>query len=602
MAVTDISESDRDAADIGWDVETLLGDRSVDQLLDEADAIADELVELRGRVVQLDVDELAHALRRTADLQDRVGRAGNYAALRFAVDTADPATGALMQRVQERSTRIGTRLLFFDLEWVEIDPQRAEELLADPELTFAAHHLRSLLRYRDHMLSEAEERIAAEKDVTGVNAWVRLFSELTSDISVELPGPDRPTTARLETALSRLADPDAEMRRASAEAISAALRPGIRVRASVYNTIAADKATEDRLRGYPSWISARNLANEASDDSVQALVDAVVDRYEIARRWYRLKAAIMGVDRLYDYDRMASLAQSTATIGWSEASAIVLDSYASFSPTLADGVRQFLDQPWIDAPVRPGKRPGAFCSYTVPGHHPYVLLNWTGRRRDVLTLAHELGHGLHALLSRPQGVFHHFTPLTLAETASVFGETVTFERLLDMTDDPNERLALLGEAVEGSIATVFRQVAMNRFESAVHTERREVGELSVDRFGELWAATQRDLMGDAVVITDGYRSWWSYIPHFIGTPGYVYAYAYGQLLALSVYRRYQEQGEAFIPKYLELLRAGGSLPPAELGRIVDCDLDAAGFWSAGLDLVDEQVTAAEAAAAEAGRI
>jgi oligoendopeptidase F len=602
MAVTDISESDRDAADIGWDVETLLDGRSVDQLLDEGDAIADELVELRGRVLHLDRDELARALRRTADLQDRVGRAGNYAALRFAVDTADPATGALMQRVQERSTRIGTRLLFFDLEWVQIDPQRAEELLADPELAFAAHHLRSLLRYRDHMLSEAEERIVAEKDVTGVNAWVRLFSELTSDISVELPGTDGPATASLERALSRLADPDAEIRRSSAEAVSAALRPGIRVRASVYNTIAADKATEDRLRGYPSWISARNLANEASDDSVQALVDAVVDRYEIARRWYRLKATIMGVDQLYDYDRMASLAQSTATIGWSEASAIVLDSYASFSPTLADGVRQFLDQPWIDAPVRPGKRPGAFCSYTVPGHHPYVLLNWTGRRRDVLTLAHELGHGLHALLSRPQGVFHHSTPLTLAETASVFGETVTFERLLDMTDDPNERLALLGEAVEGSIATVFRQVAMNRFENAVHNERRDVGELSVDRFGELWAATQRDLMGDAVEITDGYRSWWSYIPHFIGTPGYVYAYAYGQLLALSVYRRYQEQGETFIPKYLELLRAGGSLPPAELGQLVDCDLDDAGFWSAGLDLVDEQVTAAEAAAVEAGRI
>jgi oligoendopeptidase F len=602
--VTDLTDPDTDlaAADIGWDLETLLEGKTVDDLLDEADSIADELVAVRGRVTSLDPSELASHLRRTADLYDSMGRAGNYASLRFAVDTADPATGALMQRVEERSTQISTRLLFFDLEWVEIDPDRSEELLGDPRLDFAAHHLRSLLRYRDHVLTEPEERIVAEKDVTGVNAWVRLFSELTSDLDVELPGPDGTTKVSLETALSHLAEPDATVRRTSAEAVTEALLPGIRVRASVFNTIAADKSTEDRLRSYPSWISSRNLANEASDESVQALVDAVVDHYEIARRWYRLKARILGVDKLYDYDRMASLAESSTSIGWSEASSLVLDSYASFSPTLADGVRQFLDQSWIDAPVRPGKRPGAFCSYTVPGHHPYVLLNWTGRRRDVLTLAHELGHGLHALLSRDQGVFHHFTPLTLAETASVFGETVTFERLLDMTDDPNERLALLAESVEGSIATVFRQVAMNRFEDAVHTERREVGELSVDRFGELWSLSQRDLMGDAVEVTEGYRSWWSYIPHFIGTPGYVYAYAYGQLLALSVYTRYQEQGDSFIPKYLDLLSAGGSLPPSELGRIVDCDLNDPGFWSAGLELVAGQVTAAEAAAEAAGRL
>jgi oligoendopeptidase F len=368
----------------------------------------------------------------------------------------------------------------------------------------------------------------------------------------------------------------------------------------VFNTLAADKATDDRLRSYPSWISSRNLANEATDESVQALVDAVVGRYDLPQRWYRLKAQILGYP-LADYDRMASVADTESEIGWQQAKDIVLDSYASFSDELASTASKFFDG-WIDAPMRENKRPGAFCAYTVPSHHPYVLLNWTGRNRDVLTLAHELGHGLHAHLARPQGVFHQATPLTLAETASVFGETVTFGRLLDATSDPNERLALLAESIEGSIATVFRQTAMNRFEHAVHTHRRDQGELSVQDFGDHWHRTQVDMLADSVEITDDYRSWWSYIPHFIGTPGYVYAYAYGQLLALSVYRRYEEGGEAFVPQYLELLRAGGSKTPEELGKIVDCDLGDPGFWDGGLAIVEAQLDAAEDAAKAAGRI
>ncbi len=335
---------------------------------------------------------------------------------------------------------------------------------------------------------------------------------------------------------------------------------------------------------------------------MQALVDAVASRYEIARRWYRLKAEILGIDRLADYDRMASVSSSEATMGWSAAKELVLDAYGSFSGEIADTVARFFDEAWIDAPVRDGKRPGAFCAYTVPGHHPYLFLNWTGKPGDVLTLAHELGHGVHAYLAREQGIFHQTTPLTLAETASVFGETVTFGRLLDATSDPDERLDLLARSVEGAIATVFRQIAMNRFEDAVHTERRAEGELSLDRFGELWAGCQEDLLGDAVEVTEGYRTWWSYIPHFIGTPGYVYAYAYGQLLALSVYSRYEQRGADFVPAYLELLSAGGSMPPEELGRIVDCDLEDPAFWDAGLDLVEAQVAAAEAAARAAGRL
>jgi oligoendopeptidase F len=299
---------------------------------------------------------------------------------------------------------------------------------------------------------------------------------------------------------------------------------------------------------------------------------------------------------------MASVAATEEEFGWTAARDLVLDAYASFSAELADAGRRFFDESWIDAPMRAGKRPGAFCAYTVPSHHPYLLLNWTSRRRDVLTLAHELGHGVHAYLARGQVVFQQSTPLTLAETASVFGETVTFGRLLAETADPAARLALLVESLEGQIATVFRQIAMNRFEDAVHTDRRERGELSVDRFGELWAETQIAMLGDAVEVTEGYRTWWSYIPHFIGTPGYVYAYAYGQLLALSVYRQYEEHGAAFVPSYLELLRRGGSETPEALGRIVGVDLGDPAFWTGGLLIIEEQLAAAEQAAKDAGRL
>jgi oligoendopeptidase F len=296
------------------------------------------------------------------------------------------------------------------------------------------------------------------------------------------------------------------------------------------------------------------------------------------------------------------VASADEEFGWNEARELVLDAYASFSPELATAAHRFFDESWIDAPVRPGKRPGAFCAYTVPSQHPYLLLNWTSRRRDVLTLAHELGHGLHAYLARDQGIFHQTTPLTLAETASVFGETVTFGRLLDATTDPDQRLALLAESLEGQIATVFRQVAMNRFEDRVHTVRREQGELSVEQFNTEWEATQAAMLGDAVELTEGYRTWWSYIPHFMGTPGYVYAYAYGQLLALSVYRAYEQQGADFVPRYLELLASGGSRSPEELGAIVGLDLADPAFWDGGLAIVAEQLAAADAAARDAGRI
>ncbi len=619
--------TDPELEQAAWDLEPLLdgeGEAGVERRMQDALTRAQGFAErYAGKLGELDGASLARAMHELAEIYELVGRAGTYAGLRFSTDTANPANGALLQLVQERETAIETTLLFFELEWAALSQERAEELLAGEGLDFCRHHLRNVRRYREHLLTEPEEKILAEKSLTGASAWARLFEELTSAIEVELPsGAHQPTDAdgsgretgtgegpsaggkgagqtervALDVALSRLALPDREVRRTAAEAVTAALAPGLRTRGYVLNTLLADKSVDDRLRRYPNWLAARNLANEASDESVAALIEAVRGRYELARRWYRLKAGLLGIDRLADYDRMAAVTQDEVSFTYAQARELVLDCYSSFSPELGGLAGRFFAERWIDAPVRPAKRGGAFCASAVPSAHPYVLLNYTARRRDVLTLAHELGHGVHFALAARQGVFHQGTPLTLAETASVFGETIVFGRLLAEDTTPQSRLALLAEHLEDIIATVFRQVAMNRFEELAHTGRREQGELSVERIGELWAQSQTELLGDSVEITDGYRSWWSYIPHFINTPGYVYAYAYGQLLALSVYERYEQQGPDFVPRYLELLAAGGSRSPEELGRIVEVDLTDPGFWDAGLDLVERQLELAEAAA------
>jgi oligoendopeptidase F len=584
-----------------WDLEPLVdgkGPDGVDQLLNEAQNKATALAGNKGHIAELDGARLAAYMKDLAEVYDLVGRAGSYAGLAFSADMSDEKSGALMQKVQERATEIETTLLFFHLEWAKLSDERVDELLAFDGLDKARHYLRSARRYRDYLLTEPEEKILSEKSVTGEVAWERLFGELTSALEIDLDG----ETTGIEHALSQLHNPDREVRRRAAEAVTEGLAPGLKTRAFIFNTLLHEKAVNDRLRGYKHWLQSRNLANEASDESVEALVSAVRNRYDIPKRWYSLKAQMMGVDRIADYDRMASLAQDDEKVEWADAKSIVHESYASFSDEIADIVQEFYDKSWIDAPATPGKRPGAFCSYTVPSRNPYVLLNYTARRRDVLTLAHELGHGVHSALARHQGIFHHSTPLTVAETASVFGETVVFERLLGMEKDPASRLALLAENVEGGIATVFRQTAMNRFEHLVHTARREEGELSVERINEAWAESQVEMLGDSVEITDGYRTWWSYVPHFISTPGYVYAYSYGQLLALAVYKQYQEQGDAFVPSYIEMLAAGGSMSPEDLGKIVGCDLADPEFWNGGLSIVADQLDATEAAAREAGRL
>jgi oligoendopeptidase F len=602
-ATTQPQDPELEAA--AWDLEPLVegeGQPGVERRLTEALERSRAFSErYAGKVAELDSAGLQEAMSELGAIQELVGRAGYYAALRFSTDTADPANGALLQRVQEQETALQTTLLFFELEWAALPEERAEELLAAEGLDFCRHHLRNVRRYREHLLTEPEEKILAEKSLTGAGAWTRLFEELTSAIAVELEGQEGEPVA-LDVALSRLSFADREIRRSTAKAVTEALAPGLRTRAFLFNTLLADKATDDRLRRYPHWLASRNLANEASDESVQALIEAVRGRYEIARRWYRLKAKLLGVERLADYDRMAAVTEDEVTYPFAEAREVVLDCYSSFAPELGALAKRFFDEHTIDAPVRPAKRGGAFCASAVPSVFPYVLLNYTSRRRDVLTLAHELGHGVHFALSASQGIFHQHTPLTLAETASVFGETIVFGRLLEEDSSPASRLALLAENLEDTIATVFRQVAMNQFESLVHTARREEGELSVERFGELWAESQQEMLGDSVELTEGYRTWWSYIPHFIGSPGYVYAYAYGQLLALSVYQRYEQTGPELVPRYLEMLSAGGSRSPQELGEIVGVDLADPGFWEAGLDLVERQLTEAEEAAQASGRL
>jgi oligoendopeptidase F len=601
MATTTDPLADPELLDTEWDLSPLLDggaaegeDRAAtERMLDEARERSAKFSDTyAGTVAELDSAGLRAAMAELEVINELIGRVGSYASLRFSTYTADPARGALLQLVQERATEIETLLLFFELEWAAMDDTRARELLASDELDRYRHHLESVRRYRPHLLSESEEKIVTEKSISSQAAWARLFGELVAALRVDLDGQE----LTLDVALSRLQTADRDARRTAAEAVSRTLEPGLRTRGFIYNTLIYDKSVEDRLRHYPNWLASRNLSNEASDESVMALIQAVRGRFDIPQRWYRLKAKLIGVDRLADYDRSAPVLREDITYSFAEARDLVLDTYQSFSPVAGEITRRFFDEHWIDGPPRPHKRGGAFCAYTVPSVHPYVLLNFTAQRRDVLTMAHELGHGLHAALAQPQGIFHQSTPLTLAETASVFGEQLVFGRMLAGAPDDEQRLGLLAEQIDGAIATVFRQMAMNRFEHLVHTRRRSDGELAADRISELWVESQTELFGDSVEITDGYRMWWSYIPHFINTPGYVYAYAYGLLLALSVYSRYLDEGESFVPRYLELLAAGGSRSPEQLAEIVGIDLEDPGFWDAGLGLVENQLAEAEALA------
>jgi oligoendopeptidase F len=587
------------AEDVAWDLSDLYDggdDPRIEQDVEQTEAAAAAFRErYYGKVAELSAEDLRAAIEERERIESAFTRAIYYAHLWFSTDMADAPRGALVARLTEKGAAIDTQLLFFGLELAALDDEQADALIESDALERWRHWLRSVRKFRPYILTEPEEKILTEKTVSGFSAWDRLYDELLGAIRVELDG----TEVGFEEAMSKLYSADRDERRRASEAVSEALGPGLRTRTFIFNTIAVDRSIDDRLRGYPTWISARNLSNDTTDEAVQALVDAVVGRYEVVQRYYTLKAKLLGLEQLSFYDRMAPLADDPTQIGWDEASELVLGAFSDFSSETGDIVEQFFRESWIDAPPREGKRPGAFCATNVPEVHPYVFMNFTGERRSVLTLAHELGHGLHGYLAQPLGLFNANTPLTTAETASVFGEALTFKRLLALEEDPRRRLNLLAGRIEDSIATVFRQVAMNRFEDSVHTWRRDEGELSPEKFEELWLECQVRMFGDSVDV-DGYGTWWSYIPHFIGTPGYVYAYAYGFLFALSIFRKYELEGESMVEPYLDVLRAGGSKPPEDLAEMVGLDLRDAEIWDAGIDALAAELDEAEALATDVG--
>ena len=525
-----------------------------------------------------------------------MGKVGAFASLNWTQDTQDATRGALMQRVTERSSRLSQKLVFMDLELAAAPDEAAAAWLADPVVARWHHWLEVVRMYRPHLLSEPEEKILTEKAVTGRNAWDRFFDETQGAARFDLDG----EKLTRDQVLNRLYSPDRALRQRAAASITAGLQDAQRTNTYIFNTILADKASDDRLRSYPAWISARNLANEVDDRTVEALVEAVTARYDIVARYYRLKRRLLGLDELFEYDRYAPLPAADRHYTWTEARDTVLAAYARFAPRLAEIAGWFFERRWIDASVKPGKMGGAFSAGTVPSVHPYVLMNYEGRPRDVMTLAHELGHGVHQKLSGVLGMLQAHTPLTTAETASVFGEMLVFQDLMARETDPAVRLGMLTGKIEDSFATAFRQISMNRFEHAIHTARREEGELTVERFSELWLETQRAVFGDSVTLTADYGLWWSYIPHFIGTPGYVYAYAFGELLVLALYARYQADSAGFADRYIAMLTQGGSDWPHAIVKPLGVDLTDPAFWSNGLDILEGLVADAEALAAAAG--
>jgi oligoendopeptidase F len=579
------------AENVHWDLTDLFATQ--DALLEALAGCKEDAsgfaLRYKGAVAKLDDADFPTALKQLGAIQDVVGRAYTYAYLNWSTDTSDAGRGALLQRVKEAYTEISTHLIFFDLEWTQMDVETIERVLARPDMAHFAHYLEVLSLGKQHLLSESEERIMVEKHNTGRSAWNRFFDETLGDLMFTV-GDEELTQQQI---LARLHDGDRSIRKEAAEAFTKGLKKTIRPLTFVFNTILADKALDDRLRKYPSWISSRNQSNEVADEDVEALIHAVQDGYRHVSRFYAIKQRLLGLDEMFEYDRYAPIGEADRFIPWEKAREMVLESYTAFHPMMGEIAQQFFDRNWIDAGLAPAKRGGAFSHGAVPSAHPYIMVNYTGKIRDVQTLAHELGHGIHQYLSRPQGIFHADTPLTTAETASVFGEMLVFQRLMKEEKNDENRLAMLMGKIDDTIATVFRQVSMNRFEDRIHTMRREQGELSSDDFCKAWVETQEPMFQGSVTLTDNYDWWWSYIPHFLHTPGYVYAYAFGELLVLALYARYEAEGDAFAESYLELLASGGSDWPHNLVGKLGVDLRDPSFWAHGVAAIGQLVDQAE---------
>jgi len=538
--------------------------------------------EIKGRIGQLPGAEFGAAIERFERIYEILGKILSYAQLLHAADVADPERGRFSQTMQERATDISTHTLFFSLEINRLDDDLLADKLTDPRAARYAPWLRDLRVFRPHQLSDDLERLLHEKEVAGRSAWMRLFDETMARLKFPIEGREMSITE----ATDLLSDPDRARRQEAGQAIGKVLGEQTHTFSLITNVLAKDKAIEDSWRKYPHPVSARNLSNQVEDEVVDALVSAVKGAWDqLAHRYYRIKAGWMGLDHMDYFDRNAPLpGDLDRRYGWPEAVELVLSAYGRFSPELARVGQNFFDHPWIDAGIRPGKAPGAFAHPTVPCSHPYLLVNFMGRARDVMTLAHELGHGVHQVLAGAQGPLLSETPLTLAETASVFGEMLVFRAMLEDEKDPKNRRVLLAGKVEDMLNTVVRQVAFYEFEHRVHSERR-MGEIGPERLGDMWLDVQRESLGPAFKFSDEYRHFWSYIPHFVHTPFYVYAYAFGDCLVNSLYESYRQGLPGFEAHYLDMLKAGGTLRHKDLLKPFGLDASNPAFWRQGLDVI-----------------
>ncbi|RUM38091.1 MAG: oligoendopeptidase F, partial [Desulfobulbus sp.] len=519
--------------------------------------------------------------RRLERIQVNLGRIATYAFLQFVTQVKNSEAGAFLQQSKEGASAINREIVFFDLEWAQMEQQAADILLNAEETAPYRHYLNNLRKYADHLLTQPEEALLIELSPVGNDSWLNLFEKLMGHLEFG------ETKRSEEEVLSDLYNSSREVRKAAALELTEGLNSQLHILTHIFNTILAEKMISDRLRSYPSWISARNLSNELKDATVEALVGSTTKRYDIVSRYYSFKKDVLGLSTLHDYDRYAPLpAMPEHLVSWQECKQMVLDGFRAFSPEMADIAALFFKNNWIHAPIENGKQGGAFAHPAVPDVHPYILVNYTGNIRDVSTVAHELGHGIHQYLAKEKGYFNSDTPLVLAETASVFAELLIFHQQLETLENSAEQRAFICQKLESIFATVFRQISMNRFEDMIHNERRDKGELSPDEISTLWMKSQKEMFGNSVVLDDHYAIWWSYIPHFLHTPGYVYSYAFGELLVLALYQKYKETGKDFIPHYLHLLAEGGSKSPYDLLKPFSIDLNDEKFWDGGLKVIE----------------
>jgi oligoendopeptidase F len=590
--MTDMGNDPLGTAKILWQLADLYSGKDDSRLQEDLKSSKKKAVELRknydGKIGELSTTELLALVTTLEELEAMQGRISTFAYLNFATQTQNPEAGAFLQQIKEFNSSISRETVFFELEWNQLPKEKAESMLAAEELGHYRHYLTSLRRYAPHQLSRAEETLLLEKAPVGRSSWNNLFDKVMGQLKF---GKEQRSE---EQVLTDLYASDRRIRAQAARDLTDGLNSQLHILTHIFNTILADKMIDDRLRKHDSWLSSMNLYNELTDSTVEVLVNEVTNRYDIVQRYYKLKGDLLELPELVDYDRYAPLPHlPEGSIPWPECRRMVIDSFNEFSPAMAEIGAKFFEQNWIHAPLVEGKRGGAFAHPCVPEVHPYIMVNYSGTLRDVSTVAHELGHGIHQYLAAARGYYNSSTTLVLAETASVFAELLLFRAQLATLKDDRQRRAFTCQKLESIFATVFRQIAMNRFEDMIHNARRVQGELSAEDLAAHWLVSQRLMFADSVTLTDDYGVWWSYIPHFLSTPGYVYSYAFGELLVLALYNLYRQDQEKFVPIYLELLKKGGSADPYELLKPFDIDLDSPTFWQGGLKIIDDMLKEVE---------